>query len=66
MNGNLNTIREEGLRALTRELGAAGTANFLRQFEDGSGDYTQERAELLDSATVDEIAARIKNRKSVK
>jgi hypothetical protein len=33
MDGNLNTIREKGFRVLPRELGAADTVNFPRQFE---------------------------------
>jgi len=63
MNANLNTIREEGFRILVNGLGTAGTVNFLRQFESGSGNYTEEREKLLDGVTIDEIADRIQKRK---
>ena len=63
MIGNLNIIRNEGYRALTRELGAAGTIVFLRQFESGSGNYTEERRAMMDENSVDTIAERIRKRK---
>jgi hypothetical protein len=44
-------------------LGTAGTVNFLRQFESGSGNYTKEREQLLDGITIDDIVARIEKRK---
>jgi len=62
MIGNLNTIRSEGYRALTKELGVAGTVLFLRQFENGSGNYTEDRTMLLKENTVDTIADRIRKR----
>ena len=33
MNANLQDIREKGFAVLTKELGAAGMAQFVRQFE---------------------------------
>ena len=62
MIGNLNIIRNEGYRALTRELGAAGTIVFLRQFESGSGNYTEERRAMMEENSVDAIAERIRKR----
>jgi len=62
MTGNLNEIRNEGYRALTRQLGAAGTVMFMRQFESGSGNYTEERRELMDENPVEVIAERIRKR----
>ena len=47
MNANLQDIREKGFAVLTKELGAAGMAQFVRQFENGHGDYTKERRVLL-------------------
>jgi hypothetical protein len=63
MNSNLSAIREDGFRVLVKELGAAGTVNFLRQFENGSGNYTEDRDALLAGITIDDIAESIKNRK---
>uniref|UniRef100_S0DDQ6 Uncharacterized protein n=1 Tax=termite gut metagenome TaxID=433724 RepID=S0DDQ6_9ZZZZ len=60
---NPNTIRTEGYRVLSRELGAANAANFLRQIENGSGDYTKERQTMLDENSIDTIAKRIRKRK---
>ena len=63
MIGNLNTIRINGYRALTRDLGTAGAVIFLRQLENGSGDYTEERREKMVENSVDVIAERIRKRK---
>jgi glutamate dehydrogenase/leucine dehydrogenase len=63
MNSNPNDIREDGLRVLVQGLGPVGAVNFLRQFEGGKGNYTDEREALLDGITVDDIAARIRERK---
>ena len=62
MIGNLNAVRINGYRALTRELGTAGAAVFLRQLENGSGDYTEERRAKMDENSVDVIAERIRKR----
>lgn len=45
-------IRESGLAALKRELGAVGMVKFLQQFETGKGDYSTERHALLEGQTV--------------
>jgi len=64
MIGNINEIREEGLRVLSKELGAAKAAVFMRQFEVGSADYTEQRDELQSDVQIDDIVSRIKNRKN--
>ena len=64
MNTDLKEIREKGLEVLTRELGAAATVRFLRQFESGCGDYTEEREELLKDISIDDITATIARRKN--
>jgi len=64
MSGNLSVIRQAGFKALTRELGAAGTILFIRQFENGYGNYTEERKELLKDVTLNDIVTSIKKRKS--
>jgi hypothetical protein len=66
MISELSVIREKGFKALTKELGASGMAIFMRQFENGSGNYTEEREELLKDITIDDIVASIKSRKSKK
>ncbi|NJO55762.1 MAG: hypothetical protein HC834_04715 [Rhodospirillales bacterium] len=51
-------IRVRGLAALKKELGRAGLARFLRHYEPGSGDYTSERAQLLDGLTMAQLRRR--------
>ena len=63
MISDLTAIREKGFNALTRELGPSGMAIFIRQFENGSGNYTDEREELLKDVTIDDIISSIKKRK---
>ena len=63
MTSNLAVIRERGFDALTKELGPSGMALFMRQFDNGSGNYTDEREELLRDVSLEDIVASIKNRK---
>ena len=66
MIGNLNVIRNDGYRALVRELGAAGAVIFLRQIKNGNGDYTEERRTKMDENSIDVIAKRIRKRNAQK
>lgn len=52
---NPTLVRKLGIDALTRELGNVGTICFLRQFEEGYGNYTAERESLLEGITMDEV-----------
>lgn len=52
----LDELRERGMDALKRELGAVGMVRFLQQFERGKGDYSKERYETVGNMSVDEIA----------
>jgi hypothetical protein len=53
-------VRIRGLRALKRDLGAAGMAQFIQQFSGGRGDYSRERHKVLDRLTLDEVWAAVK------
>ena len=57
-------VRLIGLEVLGRELGATGLIRFLQLYEQGSGDYTHERRDLLREQSVVEIAERIRRSKS--
>ena len=46
---------------LLRELGEAETMRFLSQMNRGSGNYTEERRELFDRLSLDEIRAGIRS-----
>ena len=65
MNNNLSLIRQAGFRALTKELGAAGTVLFMRQFENGYGNYTEEREDIIKDLTLEDIVCSIQERKNV-
>lgn len=52
-------VRLIGLEVLGRELGPTGLIRFLQFYEQGSGDYTRDRAALLSNQTVAEITQRI-------
>jgi len=56
-------LRAAGYKALADTLGPLGMARFLRQFEQGSGDYTRDRKKWLAEKSVQTIAQRIRNRK---
>jgi hypothetical protein len=47
-------------------LGAAGTVMFIRQYENGYGNYTEEREAKHKDITLDEVVKRIYERKAKK
>jgi hypothetical protein len=53
-------LYRKGFQALIDALGYAEAIRFIRLFDKGSGDYTQERHQWLDELTMDEILADIK------
>ncbi len=56
-------LRTAGYKALADALGPLGMARFLRQFEQGNGDYTRDRKKWLAGKSVQAFAQRIRNRK---
>ena len=64
MINDLALIRQEGLKALSSKLGAAGTVIFIRQFENGCGNYTEEREHKLKDVKLEDIVSSIEMRKS--
>jgi hypothetical protein len=66
MNTNemtLNQIKEKGFIALKKELGVVGFIRFLNMFSTGSGNYVEDRKELLNSYDVDSIIREIDDSK---
>jgi hypothetical protein len=61
---NPSLLRQKGIEALTDALGPAGMAYFLRQFEQGSGDYTAEREALLSDVTMEDFEAYLKRNRN--
>jgi len=63
MSSNMALIREKGINVLTKELGLIDAIQFLRMFEAGTGDYTEERRTLLKDFSVSDIARSIREKK---
>jgi hypothetical protein len=52
-------LQRQALRILSRELGATHFIRFLQYYEQGQGDYTQERDQWQSEYTVDSLAGAI-------
>jgi len=59
----LNQVSTEARQVLCERLGVADTVRFLNQFENGKGNYTQERDATLGGMSVEEAAAAIRKSK---
>ncbi|RJP36163.1 MAG: hypothetical protein C4547_07940 [Phycisphaerales bacterium] len=57
-------VRRAGLEALSERLGPAGMIRFLRMFDPGRGDYTEERHQWLDQLTLEDIRRSIEVRRT--
>ncbi len=57
-------IQEAGLEALLERLGPVGMLRFLQQFENGQGDYTQERHTWIDKLDMETVLAWIARRRA--
>ena len=56
-------LRTAGCKALADALGPLGMARFLRQFEQGNGNYTRDRKKWLGHQSVQSVVQRIRSRK---
>jgi hypothetical protein len=59
----LTELTQDAIRLLYRELGVANTVRFLRQFNLGFGNYTEERDALFADKKLEEIVSEIKRRR---
>jgi hypothetical protein len=48
-------LRKKGYKALVEALGSVDAIRFLQQFGSGSGDYTQERSQWLETVSREEF-----------
>jgi hypothetical protein len=48
-------LNQKGFNALVDALGYVDAVRFIKQFDNGSGDYTQERHQWLDRVSLDDI-----------
>jgi hypothetical protein len=58
---NLSEITQQAIEVLFKEVGVANTIRFLNQFSTGYGNYTEERENLFEDLTLNEILAQLKN-----
>ena len=58
---NLSEITQQAIDVLLKEVGVANTIRFLNQFSTGYGNYTEERENLFEDLTLNEILAQLKN-----
>ncbi|MBI3682421.1 MAG: hypothetical protein HY235_18735 [Acidobacteria bacterium] len=56
-------FERHALGILRRELGVDGLARFLRVYRAGSGDYTRDRHQWLEGATIEKIMAEVESRR---
>lgn len=63
MTKSYDQIRREGLAALRKKLGRAGTIRFMQQFELGSGDYSKERHQWAASVDLDRLLSDVKKKR---
>jgi len=59
---DLENIRAEGLKALKERLGVVGMIKFIQMYNNGQGDYTKEREEIIKDLTIDDFDNFIKNK----
>jgi hypothetical protein len=57
---NQSELRKRGFRALAEALGWANAVRFLRQYDPGSGDYTEERRTLLPDWDANTLIQKVK------
>jgi hypothetical protein len=55
----LAEITQEAIRVLCHEIGIVNTVRFVNQFTVGYGHYTEEREQLFDDLTIDDIVNEI-------
>jgi len=48
-------LTRKGFQALVDALGYVDAVRFIKQFDQGHGDYTKNRTQWLDQLTLDEI-----------
>jgi hypothetical protein len=60
----LAEVTQEAIRVLCREIGLVDTMRFVGQFTVGYGNYTEERDEMFEDMTLDDMIAAIKRRRS--
>ena len=58
---NLSEITQQAIDVLLKEVGVANTIRFLNQFSTGYGNYAEERENLFEDLTLNEVLVQLKN-----
>jgi hypothetical protein len=58
----LSEVTHEAIEVLSREIGLANTVRFINQFSTGYGNYTEERKELFEGLSMEDIVSEMKRR----
>lgn len=58
----LAELNRQAFKRLMENLGCMNAVRFFKQFDAGTGDYTQERHQWLDPVSLDEIWTNIQQR----
>ena len=58
---NHSELRKRGFRALADALGWVNAVRFLREYDPGSGNYTEERSALLPDLSLEDLTAEIEH-----
>lgn len=61
----INQVREEGFAALIKALGPGDAIRYVNSFDQGSGNYTEEKYQRPDE-DFDTVVARIRDRNELK
>ena len=61
----LSDVTGDAIHLLYRELGIVNTLRFIRQFTNGLGNYTEERAELFGEQTLDDLLGQIEQQRKL-
>jgi hypothetical protein len=59
----ITELKRKGFQALVDTLGYVDAIRFLRQYDLGQGDYTQERHQWLDPLTLNDFKSYVKRRR---
>ncbi|MEM7802155.1 MAG: hypothetical protein AAF633_23380 [Chloroflexota bacterium] len=60
----LAEITHEAIQILFREMGVVNTVRFINQYTNGFGNYTEERRELFEEVTLEDLVSQIKQRRN--
>lgn len=60
---DMDILRREGLKALADKLGPVGMINFIRLFDNGTGDYTKDRHEIIENIMEEDFELFLKKNK---